>query len=96
MENEKHQFNGNGYFVVDGLKAGQDLVKLEGEKYDHREIHFKVVDVLEFLQEKMEPEELYTDFKSRHGKKYVTKGQNQPYHPHKEEHKVEKPQPIKQ
>ena len=33
LENEKGQFNGNGYFVVDGFKAGEELLKLEGEKY---------------------------------------------------------------
>lgn len=30
FENERHQFNGTGYFVVDGIKAGEELIKLEG------------------------------------------------------------------
>ena len=36
FENEKRQFNGNGYFVAEGFKSGEELVKLEGTKYESR------------------------------------------------------------
>lgn len=28
FENERYQFNGTGYFVVDGIKSGEELIKL--------------------------------------------------------------------
>lgn len=30
LENEKRQFNGNGYFVVEDIRAGEKLIRLEG------------------------------------------------------------------
>lgn len=28
LENEKRQFNGNGYFIVEDIKAGEQLMRL--------------------------------------------------------------------
>lgn len=76
LENERRQFNGNGYFVVQDLKAGAELIKLEGEKYNGREVHFSVVEVEEFLQDPLENEELYPDFQKHKSKNYTTKGKS--------------------
>lgn len=35
-QNEKGQFNGCGYFIVDNIKSGEGLIRLEGEKYGDR------------------------------------------------------------
>lgn len=30
LENEKRQFNGNGYFIVEDAKSAESLIRLEG------------------------------------------------------------------
>ena len=45
LENEKKQFNGNGYFVLEDYASGEALVKLEGETYEGREVYFTAPDV---------------------------------------------------
>ena len=62
MENEKGLFNGNGYFVVEDFTSGEKLLKMEGEKYDGRDVHFNVADAEEFLLDPVQANELYPDF----------------------------------
>lgn len=54
--NDKKQFNGNGYFVLEDYASGEALVKLEGEKYEGREVYLNVPDVEELIQDPVENE----------------------------------------
>lgn len=76
LENERGQFNGNGYFIVKDIQSGEELVRLEGEKVNNRDVRFSVPDVEEFLQEPLDNEELFPDFHKHKNKNYITKGKN--------------------
>lgn len=60
--NEKGQFNGTGYFVVENYRAGEELIKLEGEKYGDREIKFDLEEVAALLQYPITEQEKVPDF----------------------------------
>lgn len=78
-KNEKGQFNGTGYFVVDCPKSAEELVKLEGEKYGDREIKFDLEDIESFLIDPLRPEELsYNTPENKGGiKKFYNSSLNQ-------------------
>jgi hypothetical protein len=60
--NDKGQFNGTGYFVVENFKAGEELIKLEGEKVGDREIKFDLEEVDHLLLDPIKPSELVSEF----------------------------------
>jgi len=74
LYNEKKQFNGNGYFVLEDGKSGENLIRLEGEKYNGREISFSLDSAEDFILEPINDDELYPDFANKKASKsYVTK-----------------------
>ncbi len=87
LENERRQFNGNGYFVVEDMRSGESLIRLEGQQYNGREVSFSLEDVEEFLLDPITNEEQFPDFLSKKNtKNFITKGPKveQPQPPHKE------------
>jgi hypothetical protein len=70
FNNERGQFNSKGYFVVENLLAGEQLLRLEGERLSDREINFQLEDVEEFLLSPLQASEQVCDFGA---KKYLKK-----------------------
>ena len=55
--NERGQFNGNGHFVVEDIKAAREVVKMHGGEMWGRSVYFEVDGVEEFLQDPLSAEE---------------------------------------
>ena len=93
LVNEKQQFTGNGYFVVEDMRSGESLLRLEGEKYNSREVSFTLEDVEEFLLDPITNEELFPDFlNKKNTKNFITKGPkvDQQQQPHQQPQKSTK------